>query len=45
MIVRVGSLQVDDFNEQRPNRHRRAQFDKWFSKKVQEAGAVVLRQR
>jgi len=34
----------DDFNEQRPNRYTiiRAQFDKWFSKKVQEAGAVVL---
>lgn len=34
----------DDFNEQRPNRYTiiRAQFDKWFSRKVQEAGAVVL---
>jgi electron transfer flavoprotein-quinone oxidoreductase len=34
----------DDFNEQRPNRYTiiRAQFDKWFSKKVQEAGAVVI---
>ena len=34
----------DDFNEQRPNRYTiiRAQFDKWFSKKVQEAGAIVL---
>lgn len=34
----------DDFNEQRPNRYTiiRAQFDKWFSKKVQETGAVVL---
>jgi electron transfer flavoprotein-quinone oxidoreductase len=34
----------DDFNEERPNRYTiiRAQFDKWFSKKVQEAGAVVL---
>ncbi len=34
----------DEFNEERPNRYTiiRAQFDKWFSKKVQEAGAVVL---
>lgn len=34
----------EDFNEQSPNRYTiiRAQFDKWFSKKVQEAGAVVL---
>jgi electron transfer flavoprotein-quinone oxidoreductase len=34
----------DDFNEERPNRYTiiRAQFDRWFSKKVQEAGAVVL---
>lgn len=34
----------DDFNEERPNRYTiiRAAFDKWFSKKVQEAGAVVL---
>lgn len=34
----------DDFNEQRPNRYTiiRAQFDKWFSQKVREAGAVVI---
>jgi electron transfer flavoprotein-quinone oxidoreductase len=34
----------DDFNEESPNRYTiiRAQFDKWFSKKVQEAGATVL---
>jgi electron transfer flavoprotein-quinone oxidoreductase len=34
----------DDFNEERPNRYTiiRAQFDKWFSRKVQEAGAIVL---
>ena len=34
----------DDFNEERPNRYTiiRAQFDKWFSKKVQEAGALVI---
>lgn len=34
----------DDFNEQSPNRYTiiRAQFDKWFSKKVQEAGALVV---
>ena len=34
----------DEFNEEKPNRYTiiRAQFDKWFSKKVQEAGAVVL---
>ena len=34
----------DDFNEERPNRYTiiRAQFDRWFSRKVQEAGAVVL---
>ncbi|MDA8232874.1 MAG: FAD-dependent oxidoreductase [Magnetospirillum sp.] len=34
----------DDFNEERPNRYTiiRAQFDKWFSRKVREAGAVVL---
>ncbi len=34
----------DDFNEERPNRYTiiRAQFDKWFSRKVQEAGAVVV---
>ncbi|KRR12597.1 nitrogen fixation protein FixC [Bradyrhizobium jicamae] len=34
----------DEFNEQRPNRYTiiRAQFDKWFSSKVREAGATVL---
>lgn len=34
----------DDFNEEKPNRYTilRAQFDKWFSSKVREAGAVLL---
>lgn len=34
----------EDFNEEKPNRYTiiRAQFDKWFSRKVIEAGAVVL---
>ncbi|MBB4577391.1 FAD-binding protein [Rhizobium lentis] len=34
----------DDFNESRPNRYTviRAQFDKWFSRKVREAGATLL---
>ncbi|MGG7519543.1 FAD-binding protein [Allorhizobium undicola] len=34
----------DDFNESRHNRYTiiRAQFDKWFSRKVRDAGAVVL---
>ncbi|MBJ7542697.1 FAD-dependent oxidoreductase [Rhodomicrobium udaipurense] len=34
----------DDFNEEAPNRYTiiRAQFDKWFSKKVQEAGALLI---
>jgi electron transfer flavoprotein-quinone oxidoreductase len=34
----------DGFNEERPNRYTiiRSQFDKWFSSKVKEAGAVVL---
>lgn len=34
----------DDFNEDRANRYTiiRAQFDKWFSSKVKEAGATVL---
>ncbi|WP_426441261.1 FAD-dependent oxidoreductase [Bradyrhizobium genosp. P] len=34
----------DDFNEERPNRYTiiRAQFDKWFSSKVRQAGATVL---
>src|SRR3974377_1998174 len=34
----------DDFNENKPNRYTiiRAQFDKWFSRKVREAGALVI---
>ncbi|MCK8785000.1 FAD-dependent monooxygenase [Roseomonas sp. NAR14] len=34
----------DGFNEERPNRYTiiRAQFDRWFSRKVREAGATVL---
>ena len=34
----------DDFNEEKPNRYTiiRAQFDKWFSSKVREAGALVV---
>ncbi|AID34806.1 MULTISPECIES: FAD-binding protein [Mesorhizobium] len=34
----------DDFNEAKPNRYTiiRTQFDKWFSRKVREAGATVL---
>ena len=34
----------DDFNEEKPNRYTiiRAQFDKWFSRKVREAGALVI---
>ncbi|MCA1444745.1 FAD-binding protein [Ensifer sp. IC4062] len=34
----------DDFNEPTPNRYTiiRAQFDKWFSRKVRAAGAIVL---
>ncbi|CAN5243797.1 FAD-dependent monooxygenase [soil metagenome] len=34
----------DDFNEERPNRYTilRAQFDKWFSSRVKQAGAIVL---
>ncbi|HDK03587.1 MAG TPA: FAD-binding protein, partial [Gammaproteobacteria bacterium] len=33
----------DDFNEKKPNRYTimRAPFDKWFSEKVREAGALV----
>ena len=33
-----------DFNEEKPNRYTiiRAQFDKWFSRRVREAGAIVL---
>jgi electron transfer flavoprotein-quinone oxidoreductase len=34
----------DDFNEERPNRYTiiRAQFDKWFSRKVRDAGVLLL---
>ncbi|MCW1413021.1 FAD-binding protein [Rhizobium sp. 1AS11] len=34
----------DEFNEMNPNRYTiiRAQFDKWFSRKVREVGATVL---
>ena len=34
----------EDFNEDKPNRYTilRAQFDKWFSAKVREAGALLL---
>ena len=34
----------EDFNEDRPNRYTiiRAQFDKWFSRQVRAAGAVLL---
>ncbi|MCC9624193.1 FAD-binding protein [Thalassospira sp. MA62] len=34
----------EDFNEERPNRYTiiRAQFDKWFSRKVVEAGVTLL---
>ena len=34
----------DDFNEERPNRYTilRSQFDRWFSSKVREAGALLL---
>lgn len=34
----------DVFNEEKPNRYTiiRAQFDKWFSRKVRDAGAVLL---
>jgi electron transfer flavoprotein-quinone oxidoreductase len=34
----------DDFNEEKPNRYTilRAQFDKWFSSRVKQAGAIVL---
>ncbi len=34
----------DDFNEEKPNRYTiiRAQFDKWFARKVREAGALIL---
>jgi electron transfer flavoprotein-quinone oxidoreductase len=34
----------DEFNEEKPNRYTiiRAQFDKWLSKRVQAAGALVI---
>ncbi|MEJ2123811.1 MAG: FAD-binding protein [Alphaproteobacteria bacterium] len=34
----------DDFNEEKPNRYTilRAQFDKWFSRQVRDAGALVI---
>lgn len=34
----------EDFNEEKPNRYTiiRAQFDKWFSQRVRDAGAIVL---
>ena len=34
----------EDFNEEKPNRYTiiRAQFDKWFSKRVRDAGATLL---
>jgi electron transfer flavoprotein-quinone oxidoreductase len=34
----------EDFNEEKPNRYTiiRTQFDKWFSRKVKEAGALLL---
>lgn len=34
----------DDFNEEKPNRYTiiRAPFDKWFSRKVRDAGATLL---
>lgn len=34
----------EDFNEEKPNRYTiiRAQFDKWFSGRVRDAGAIVL---
>ncbi len=34
----------ENFNEEKPNRYTiiRAQFDKWFSQKVREAGALVI---
>ena len=34
----------DDFNEDKPNRYTivRAQFDKWFSRKVREVGVTLL---
>lgn len=42
----VSSMQYrsDDFNEERPNRYTiiRAQFDKWFSRRVQAAGTLLI---
>lgn len=34
----------EDFNEERPNRYTiiRTQFDKWFARKVREAGVLLL---
>lgn len=34
----------DDFNEDKPNRYTilRAQFDKWFSRQVRDAGAILI---
>lgn len=34
----------EDFNEEKPNRYTivRSQFDRWFSKKAQEKGAILL---
>jgi len=34
----------EDFNEEKPNRYTiiRAQFDKWFSRRVREAGALLI---
>ncbi len=34
----------EDFNEEKPNRYTiiRAPFDKWFSRRVQAAGAIVI---
>jgi electron transfer flavoprotein-quinone oxidoreductase len=38
------SYRSEDFNEAKPNRYTilRAAFDRWFSRKVREAGATVL---
>ena len=41
----IGSnYRSEDFNEAKPNRYTiiRAQFDRWFSSKVKEAGALVI---
>ncbi|OIQ79628.1 electron transfer flavoprotein-ubiquinone oxidoreductase [mine drainage metagenome] len=39
-----GHYRSDSFNEEKPNRYTiiRAQFDRWFSAKVREAGALVV---